>query len=83
MNRHRQTYGVESICKVLQIAPSGYWRRAALKREPHRRCARVQRDETLIQHICVNFEFAEHWDFRVTGATDKLHDHQDDCTARA
>ena len=48
MDRHRQAYGVESICKVLQIAPSGYWRHAALKREPHRRCARVQRDETLI-----------------------------------
>ena len=51
MDRHRQAYGVESICKVLQIAPSGYWRHAALKREPHRRCARVQRDEVLIPHI--------------------------------
>ena len=51
MDRHRQAYGVESICKVLQIAPSGYWRRAALKREPHRRCARIQRDEALIPHI--------------------------------
>ena len=51
MDRHRQAYGVESICKVLQIAPSGYWRHAALKREPHRRCARVQRDETLIPHL--------------------------------
>ncbi len=51
MDRHRQAYGVESICKVLQIAPSGYWRHAALTREPHRRCARVQRDEALIPHI--------------------------------
>jgi transposase InsO family protein len=51
VDRHRQAYGVESICKVLQIAPSGYWRHAALKREPHRRCARVQRDETLIPHL--------------------------------
>ena len=51
MDRHRQVYGVESICKVLQIAPSGYWRHAALKREPHRRCARAQRDEALIPHI--------------------------------
>ena len=51
MDRHRQAYGVESICKVLQIAPSGYWRRAARRREPHKRCARAQRDEALIPHI--------------------------------
>ncbi|WP_298623222.1 IS3 family transposase, partial [uncultured Zoogloea sp.] len=42
---------VESICKVLQIAPSGYWRHVALRREPHKRCARVQRDEALMPHI--------------------------------
>jgi transposase len=24
VNRHRDAYGVESICKILQIAPSGY-----------------------------------------------------------
>ena len=51
MDRHRQAYGVESICKVLQIAPSGYWRHVALRREPHKRCARVQRDEALMPHI--------------------------------
>jgi putative transposase len=51
VDRHRQAYGVESICKVLQIAPSGYWRHAARAREPHRRCARAQRDEALIPHI--------------------------------
>ena len=51
VDRHRQAYGVESICKVLQIAPSGYWRHAALQCVPHGRCARVQRDETLIPCI--------------------------------
>ena len=51
MDRHRQAYGVESICKVLQIAPSGYWRHAALRHGPHKRRARVQRDEVLIPHI--------------------------------
>jgi transposase InsO family protein len=51
VDRHRQAYGVESICKVLQIAPSGYWRHVALRREPHKRCARVQRDEALMPHI--------------------------------
>jgi transposase InsO family protein len=35
----------------LQIAPSGYRRHAALRREPHRRCARVQRDEALAPQI--------------------------------
>jgi putative transposase len=51
VDRHRQAYGVESICKVLQIAPSGFWRHAALTREPHKRCARAQRDEALMPHI--------------------------------
>jgi transposase InsO family protein len=35
----------------LQIAPSGYWRHAAHRREPHKRCARAQRDEAPIPHI--------------------------------
>ena len=36
---------------MLQIAPSGYWRHASLKRRPERRCARARRDEDLIPHI--------------------------------
>ncbi len=36
---------------MLQIAPSGYWRHAALKGRPDRRCARARRDEDLIPHI--------------------------------
>jgi putative transposase len=35
----------------LQIAPSGYRRHAAQLREPHRRCARAQRDEALVPQI--------------------------------
>lgn len=35
----------------MQIAPSGYRRRAALQRAPHRRCARAQRDEALTPQI--------------------------------
>jgi len=35
----------------LQIAPSGYRRHAALRREPHRRCARAKRDELLVPEI--------------------------------
>jgi putative transposase len=51
IDKHRTTYGVEPICKVLQIAPSGYWKHAALQREPHRRCARAIRDEALMPQI--------------------------------
>ena len=51
IDRHRDTFGVEPICKVLQVAPSGYRRHAALGREPHRRCARVQRDDVLVPAI--------------------------------
>ncbi|MDP3820263.1 MAG: IS3 family transposase [Burkholderiales bacterium] len=51
IDKHRGTHGVEPICKALQIAPSGYRRHAALRREPHRRCARVQRDEVLVPQI--------------------------------
>ena len=51
VDEHRDTYGVEPICEVLQIAPSGYRCHAARQREPHRRCARVQRDQTLLAQI--------------------------------
>ena len=48
---HRKTFGVEPICQVLQIAPSGYRRHAALKREPHRRGPRAARDDLLVPQI--------------------------------
>jgi putative transposase len=51
VDEHRQAYGVEPMCSVLQIAPSGYWRHAAQQRNPQLRCARAQRDDTLLPHI--------------------------------
>jgi len=48
---HRDTHGVEPICKVLQIAPSGYRRHAARRRDPARSPARAQRDAVLIPKI--------------------------------
>jgi hypothetical protein len=45
IDQYRHAYGVEPICKVMQVAPSGYWRYAAQQRNPALRCARVQRDE--------------------------------------
>jgi putative transposase len=39
------------MCKVLQIAPSGYRCHAARKRKPELMCARAKRDETLMPQI--------------------------------
>jgi putative transposase len=51
IDQHRDTFGVEPICKILQIAPSCYRRYAARLRNPSLCCARVQREVTLIAHI--------------------------------
>ena len=51
MDKHRETHGVEPICKALQIAPSGYWRHAAHQRKPELRCARAKTDDTLSPKI--------------------------------
>jgi transposase InsO family protein len=51
IDQHRNTFGVEPICKVLQIAPSCYRRHAAQQRNPQLRCARAKRDDELVTHI--------------------------------
>ncbi len=51
IDQQRNTFGVEPLCKVLQVVPSAYRRHAALLREPHKRCARAHRDETLMPQI--------------------------------
>jgi putative transposase len=51
VDRHRDAHGVESICRVLQIAPSGYRRHAARQRTPELRGRRAQLDEVLLPHI--------------------------------
>ena len=51
VDAHRDAYGVEPICKVLQIAPSGYRRHAARRRDPAQSPARVQRDAALLPQI--------------------------------
>ena len=51
IDQHRDTYGVEPICKVLQIAPSCYWRYAAQMREPELRFERAKHDDELILQI--------------------------------
>jgi transposase InsO family protein len=51
IDRYRDKHGVEPICKVLQIAPSGYWRHAARQRRPELRSARTRRDEVMLPMI--------------------------------
>ena len=51
IDQHRDTYGVEPICKVLQVAPSGYRRYAACQRNPALRSVRAQRDDGLMPQI--------------------------------
>jgi transposase InsO family protein len=51
IDEHRDTFGVEPICKVLQISPSGYRRYAALRCNPQRRCERARRDDVLAPEI--------------------------------
>jgi putative transposase len=51
IDTHKHQYGVEPICEVLQVAPSGYRRHAAQQRNPALRCARVLRDELLMAQI--------------------------------
>ncbi|MFN2217219.1 MAG: IS3 family transposase [Anaerolineae bacterium] len=51
IDQHRDAYGVEPICKVLQVAPSAYRRHAARRRNPELRSARTKRDERLVPHI--------------------------------
>jgi putative transposase len=47
INDHRETYGVEPICRAVPIAPSTYFRHRACQLDPTRRSARARRDEVL------------------------------------
>jgi putative transposase len=51
IDAHRDEFGVEPICRVLQVAPSGYY--AAKRRPPS---ARARRDEALKAAIVAVFE---------------------------
>lgn len=47
IDQHRATAGVESICEVLPIAPSTYFRHKAQQADPRRRSRRAQPDAEL------------------------------------
>jgi len=59
VDEHRAAYGVEPICKMLQIAPSAYYERLRKRREPGRRSVREQRDAELKPEILR--VFSEHF----------------------
>ena len=45
---YHEAYGVEPICRVLEIAPSGYYRHRQQQADATCRSARAQRDATLL-----------------------------------
>jgi putative transposase len=47
IDQHRHIYGVEPICRQLPIAPSTYFLRKRLARDPTRRSTRAQQDDVL------------------------------------
>jgi transposase InsO family protein len=51
IGEHRETYGVESICSMLPIAPSTFYEHAARRKDPERLSERAKRDATLREHI--------------------------------
>ena len=51
VDEHRDRFGVEPICRVLRIAPSGYRRHAARARDPSLQPRRAQRDARLLPNI--------------------------------
>ena len=47
IEEHRGTYGVEPMCKILQVAPSTYYDRRAIAHDPDRASARAKSDAAL------------------------------------
>lgn len=51
IDKYREAYGVEPICKVLPIAPSTYYEQKARQADPDRLPLRTKRDALLRSHI--------------------------------
>ena len=51
IDEQREAFGIEPICKVLQVAPSAYRRHAARRRDPSLCSRRAQRDAELVPKI--------------------------------
>lgn len=64
VDQHKEQYGVEPICRQIQIAPSSYYEHKARERDPDRLPDRIKRDKELesdIQRVWKN-------NFKVYGA---------------
>ena len=64
VDEHRENFGVEPIGRVLQIAPSGYRKHAARRRDPSRRCRRVLRELYALSDERVEFQIADRLSFQ-------------------
>ena len=51
IDQYKKEYGVESICAVLPIAPSTYYRHKYLQRHPEKQCGRALKDQVLCDEI--------------------------------
>ncbi len=51
VDEHRAAYGVEPICRILEIAPSTYYEHLAKRVDPDLRSNRAHRDEALCTEI--------------------------------
>jgi putative transposase len=51
IDRHKDRFGVEPICRQLQIAPSTYYEQKLRQADPRRLPVRTQRDSELRSHI--------------------------------
>lgn len=51
IDEHRGAYGVEPICRVMQIAPSTYWLHAQRRAQPELRPERAKRDDVLVGEV--------------------------------
>jgi putative transposase len=58
IDAHRDRFGVESICRVLPIAPSTYHRHRQRHADPRRRSARAHRDDAL--RVAIQRVYDEH-----------------------
>lgn len=47
IDEHRQSLGVEPVCRAMQIAPSTYYEKKTQKSDPDKRSQRQKRDESL------------------------------------
>lgn len=47
VDQHKEQYGVEPICKQIQIAPSNYYEHKVRERDPDRLPDRIKRERSL------------------------------------